>query len=212
MKAEFQDLKVALTEWFHKTNDRAEDLRHISDNAANRLSRLSIDLEQQVSDIAPNVADEYVWKVQVVQPLRDEIGKFSSSLYGWQHSDQSSTEAKAVIEKMEGLREAIAEANSYDTSDKSAISVRRTVWEKYDGKCVYCDCQLDSPDQSFGGVTMHVDHLVPKCAGGPDSLSNYVPSCGSCNISKNGGDPVAFVLRLRGKQPSQNVIPIESAS
>lgn len=86
--------------------------------------------------------------------------------------------------------------------------VRETVWRITDGKCFYCDVDLlrcigDEPDRSR---CFHVDHLVPKSSGGPDHLSNYVPACERCNISKGAKSYVEFVACRKAQQPLLTVI------
>jgi 5-methylcytosine-specific restriction endonuclease McrA len=63
---------------------------------------------------------------------------------------------------------------------------REIIFKKYDGKCAYCGCDLQKG--------WHVDHLEPivrnwingTCKNPQnETLSNYNPSCQSCNIQKN---------------------------
>lgn len=46
--------------------------------------------------------------------------------------------------------------------------------ELYGDKCFYC-----------GGEFEHVDHFIPLARGGFDCVDNIVPSCATCNTSKN---------------------------
>lgn len=89
-----------------------------------------------------------------------------------------------------------------DYLDKHALtnrSVRVEVWKKTGGKCSYCHKPLAHPyeEAKEGQESMHVDHVVPKSAGGPDHMLNYAPSCGPCNISKNGRDVVVYISSLQ---------------
>ena len=63
---------------------------------------------------------------------------------------------------------------------------RKLIFEKYNGKCAYCGCELRKG--------WHVDHLEPivrNWSNGTcekpenENLENYNPSCASCNIQKN---------------------------
>lgn len=36
-------------------------------------------------------------------------------------------------------------------------------------------------------VAEHVDHVVAKANGGPDTIDNLVAACGPCNLSKGAG-------------------------
>ncbi len=63
---------------------------------------------------------------------------------------------------------------------------RQIVFDKYNGKCAYCGCELQKG--------WHVDHIEPivrnwwngTCEKPEnETLENYNPSCASCNIQKN---------------------------
>lgn len=82
----------------------------------------------------------------------------------------------------------------YDVSRKSDTQVRLAVLRLTDGSCAYCGIKL--------GSDWHVDHVVPVSKGGPDSFENYVPSCPSCNVSKNGEHVVEFIKRRFGNDKS----------
>lgn len=55
--------------------------------------------------------------------------------------------------------------------------LRISVWNKGDGKCVYCGSNLD--EKNFT-----VDHIYPRSLGGDDKEDNLAISCRSCNSSK----------------------------
>lgn len=86
--------------------------------------------------------------------------------------------------------------------------VREQVWSVTDGKCFYCEVELVRGPEAMSTVdrtnVFHVDHLVPKSAGGPDHLTNYVPSCQTCNISKSD-KPVAVFMASR-RQPKLTLV------
>lgn len=69
-------------------------------------------------------------------------------------------------------------------------SDRELVFQKYDGKCAYCGCELSKG--------WHIDHIEPivrnfgsaKHRGycerpENEKVENYNPSCASCNINKH---------------------------
>jgi 5-methylcytosine-specific restriction endonuclease McrA len=36
---------------------------------------------------------------------------------------------------------------------------------------------------------LHIDHVIPRCAGGSSEAANLVPACERCNLSKSGKLP-----------------------
>lgn len=94
------------------------------------------------------------------------------------------------VDMLTGVLDEMDENTSPETHNKADSKIRAYVLSKTNGQCVYCDAELNQHD-------MHVDHIVPVVAGGPDHLTNYVPSCPSCNMSKSAHDPVLFVKKMR---------------
>jgi 5-methylcytosine-specific restriction endonuclease McrA len=52
---------------------------------------------------------------------------------------------------------------------------RQKIWDKSGGLCWYC-----------GEPAHQVDHVIPVCLRGSDSIKNKVPVCRWCNKSKRG--------------------------
>lgn len=50
---------------------------------------------------------------------------------------------------------------------------RHEVFERWGGRCVYCN-----------GAAAHLDHIQPLSRGGKDIPSNVAPACARCNLSK----------------------------
>lgn len=55
---------------------------------------------------------------------------------------------------------------------------RQLVYQKCNGHCAYCGCELEYKD-------MQVDHVTSFYRNGEDNLSNYLPACRSCNHYKS---------------------------
>lgn len=56
-------------------------------------------------------------------------------------------------------------------------SERQKIYDKYNGHCAYCGCELGYKD-------MQVDHVIPLRRGGDDDIENMLPACRSCNHYK----------------------------
>ena len=56
--------------------------------------------------------------------------------------------------------------------------------------CIYCG---SSSNLSW-------DHLIPRSLGGPDTISNQVPACTSCNSSKGDRDVIDWYRARKGTQ------------
>ena len=61
--------------------------------------------------------------------------------------------------------------------------IRQQVYEKYNGHCAYCGCELDIKD-------MQVDHIDAVYRAeyegreADNTIGNYMPSCRQCNFYK----------------------------
>ena len=77
--------------------------------------------------------------------------------------------------------------------------IRETVYNKYNGHCAYCGCEIEMKD-------MQVDHIQPKYRGyfqyalevGSDDISNLNLSCRMCNYYKGMSDLEVFRNKLKG--------------
>lgn len=78
-------------------------------------------------------------------------------------------------------------------------SKRKLVYDKYNGCCAYCGCELKLSE-------MQVDHIVPKFRNnemwhqneiGSDEISNLNPSCRMCNYYKGMGSIENFRENLK---------------
>jgi hypothetical protein len=92
--------------------------------------------------------------------------------------------------------------------------VRETVWKMTDGKCFYCEVELIrcGSEEQDRSRCYHIDHIVPKSSGGPDHISNYVPACERCNISKNAKSFVEFLAWRKAQQAPPQLMLIEGGA
>lgn len=61
--------------------------------------------------------------------------------------------------------------------------LRQQVYDKYNGHCAYCGCELELKDMQID----HIDAVYRSKLQGRDtdnSIDNYMPSCRSCNYYK----------------------------
>jgi 5-methylcytosine-specific restriction endonuclease McrA len=58
----------------------------------------------------------------------------------------------------------------------------------YKGKCHWCMKPIEG--------SVHRDHVIPLSRGGSNDISNIVPSCSKCNLSKNDKLPHEWGYRL----------------
>jgi len=71
-------------------------------------------------------------------------------------------------------------------------AIRRHLFEVYGHTCAYC---LTAPAD-------HLDHLVPRAAGGTNSRFNLVPACTPCGQSKGALSVAEWVARLAAGAPT----------
>lgn len=76
----------------------------------------------------------------------------------------------------------------------SSPEVRARVLAMTEGRCAYCGCEV-TPGKDDGKPEFVVEHVVPKSAGGPDHICNYVPACSICNTQKATGHVIEFIRK-----------------
>lgn len=83
---------------------------------------------------------------------------------------------------------------------------RMNVYQKCNGHCAYCGCEIEYKD-------MQVDHVMPLRIGGVDEISNMLPACRSCNHYKATLDVEGFRKYLAGihKRLLRDSIPYQVA-
>jgi hypothetical protein len=87
----------------------------------------------------------------------------------------------------------------------NAPSTRDAVFDLTGGVCTYCNIPLAPLGTNPNSFC--VEHVVPKSKGGPDNLSNYVPSCCACNSAKRDRHVIDFVRSVLPKR----IISVEAA-
>lgn len=142
--------------------------------------------------------DEAADHVRKLTEVQDRLVQFADSA----EDDDDTRTADGFSVVMLQVEAALDECRQQVVHNLSDPSVRQQVRALTNGHCTYCDDVL--PDN------WHIDHVVPKSAGGPDNLANYVPACPSCNISKNGKHVLGFIKKSLGKS-SATVLPFPPA-
>lgn len=152
-----------------------------------KLQSLLLRVEMAVSN--PDGSDPDIDNAERLLKLaRSAIVKIAEK--GSRASNYDSYMGGKILAMAEDLRDHKDEIAGPETHNKSDPKIRAHVLSKTNGQCVYCDAEINQQE-------MHVDHIVPVLHGGPDHVTNYVPACPSCNISKSANDPVLFVKKVR---------------
>lgn len=69
--------------------------------------------------------------------------------------------------------------------------IRQLVYEKYNGHCAYCGCELKYEDMQVDHINS-VFHAEYNQEPVDDSIENYNPACRSCNFYKSTLDIETF--------------------
>jgi 5-methylcytosine-specific restriction endonuclease McrA len=64
-----------------------------------------------------------------------------------------------------------------------SLTFKRALWEVSGKRCCYCGDEINTHK------TMHVDHFIPRRAGGTHALANLVSACSRCNMLKGDREP-----------------------
>lgn len=71
-------------------------------------------------------------------------------------------------------------------------STRRHLFAAFGGRCGYC----------LTAAADHLDHLVPRAAGGTNSRFNLIPACTPCGQSKGALSVTEWVTRQASGTPT----------
>jgi HNH endonuclease len=63
--------------------------------------------------------------------------------------------------------------------ERKTFQTKFDVLKRDDFRCGYCG------KQALDGAELHLDHIVPRNAGGTDTFGNIITACGPCNLSKS---------------------------
>lgn len=106
--------------------------------------------------------------------------------------------------KIISLQQELARKNC-EVHPISSPATREAVFDLTNGVCTYCNVPLTPLGTNPNSFC--VEHVVPKSKGGPDNLSNYVPSCCACNSAKRDRHVIDFVRSVLPKR----IISVEAA-
>lgn len=67
--------------------------------------------------------------------------------------------------------------------------IRQLVYNKCNGHCAYCGCELEYKD-------MQVDHVLAVGRGGSNDIDNLLPACRQCNYDKHKKTIEGFRKRI----------------
>lgn len=93
-----------------------------------------------------------------------------------------------VIKSQEKLRvqNALREARKYGAVGIFTVDEWIDKVKEYNNRCAYCGIILKKMKRGkfiHNGLT--IDHIIPPSKGGDNYISNIVPSCSKCNLTKS---------------------------
>lgn len=162
----------------------------------------------QVGESAEEHARELSWLAVRIKGLASGTSNSIATLADLLQQEILNSYASAVEigRQIEGpLRQTVHSAEAatskalgYEVHSLTDPAVREAVWSLTGGKCTYCGCQLSKSWREDRAnpesvSALYIEHVVPRSAGGPDNLANYVPSCHGCNTSKGSRHVMEFI-------------------
>lgn len=172
----------------------ADEMRSELITAQTGLKHRTVECITSINTSADRVADQH-------------SSHLTTALMRLQETNNALDDAANQIKEIEQTRDRATE-RLQEITGRGYIdaATRQMIFELGGGHCFYCDHRLviNGPEPSDGSARcMHIDHIVPKTAGGPDHFTNLIPACGPCNIAKGNSPYLTFIrsrhprLRLR---------------
>lgn len=131
--------------------------------------------------------------------LEEIINEHEKILRARYAAEETARKATAHLENFSKRLDEVQqqEASRHREHNPALPEVRARVLAMTDGRCAYCNSVI-SPGKSDGNPEFVVEHVVPKSAGGPDHIANFVPSCAPCNSQKSAAHVVEFIRKKVG--------------
>jgi len=160
---------------------------------------------RKLEDLEVEIADQHA----TLAPLDDVLGPLEKvARDAAADAARSMALAEDLLAESEKLNRLLAQETARSAMLQAQIGrlsehrqqhdhIRDRVWGATNGKCFYCCVEMtkDAGHQH----SFVVDHIVPKNAGGPDHLANFIPACARCNGEKSDKPFIEFVARLSGR-------------
>ncbi len=96
--------------------------------------------------------------------------------------------SRQIAKRSKQIYQASKRANDYGVLNTLTSRQWLKVLIESKGKCFYC--QTDVEAENLG-----IDHVIPMCKGGANSVENIVASCFGCNAKKSVKIPDDFFIK-----------------
>lgn len=174
------------------------------------LARIDMEIfatADHIEEVAEEAAKQLSWAALKLKKLSEGNAAITQLADQFQNEIVNGyAQVMAATQEMHGplrtvvhaAEDAFKQAVGYQVHTLSDPSVREAVWSLTGGKCTYCGCQLSKSWREDRAnpesvSALYIEHVVPRSAGGPDNLANYVPSCHGCNTSKGSRHVLEFI-------------------
>lgn len=104
-------------------------------------------------------------------------------------SDEWRLAYKQTTKRNRQRYEASKRAKKYGVLDTLTLKQWLSILVFSEGCCFYCG-------EDVGAENLGIDHYIPFCAGGGNTLENAVPSCFPCNTKKGSSIPEITQIHL----------------
>ncbi len=92
----------------------------------------------------------------------------------------------------------------YQQGEMQGYEIREYILEKWGRECAYCNKK---------NIPLEIEHIIPRCRGGSDRVSNLTLACTLCNQKKNSQTAAEFGyphLQAKAKQPLRDAAAVNA--
>lgn len=177
----------AVSKYYHKNKNNPDGLAYQCKVCRNHYNKM-----RQRKKASESPANTRLYQETYRKMNKDKIAVYRKEYYSRNKKKELFNSIRYNRENPEVMRETLQRYRAKKSNLKHSFT--KEDWEfclnYFNHSCAYCRISQSKTNETF-----HQEHVVPVSKNGPYTADNIVPSCPSCNFSKNSIDMEVWFKR-----------------